>query len=141
MREYRGKHIETDEWIYGYRIGSDVIVGDIVEWDNEYFCTEFWCKVDPSTVGQYTGLKDKNGKEIYEGDIMDYFAYVMCHERREGIVCFDRNKCTYKIVPYDMYRLNAGNGSYTGHAFDSTICANSEVIGSIHDNPELLEAE
>lgn len=68
MREimFRGKRMDNGEWIYGNLIGTDVIVGDIVEWDSDYFCTEFWWKVDPETVGQYTGFKDETGTEIYE---------------------------------------------------------------------------
>ena len=52
MREYkfRGKRIDNGELVYGYLIGNDVIVGNIVEWDDEYFNTEFWMKVDPETV-------------------------------------------------------------------------------------------
>ncbi|PWW37367.1 MULTISPECIES: YopX family protein [Paenibacillus] len=87
---------------------------------------------------QFTGLQDRKQKDIYECDIMDYFTYVMCNERRKGIVCFDEKQSKYKIVPFEMYELNAGNGGYTGHSFDSAICANSEVIGNIYDNPELL---
>lgn len=87
---------------------------------------------------QFTGLQDRKQKEIYEGDIMDYFTYVMCNERRKGIVCFDEKQSKYKIVPFEMYELNAGNGGYTGHSFDSAICAGSEVIGNIYENPELL---
>ncbi|MEK4360827.1 hypothetical protein NYE48_27860 [Paenibacillus sp. FSL M7-1455] len=56
--KFRGKSIATGEWVYGNLIGTDVIVGGIVDWDDEYFCTEFWYKVYPETVGQYTGLKD-----------------------------------------------------------------------------------
>ncbi|NMA73449.1 MAG: hypothetical protein GX963_04675 [Bacteroidales bacterium] len=53
MREYRfkGKRLDNDEWVYGYLIGKNVIVGEIVEFDDDYFYTEFWYKVDPKTVG------------------------------------------------------------------------------------------
>jgi hypothetical protein len=49
MREikFRGKRIDNYEWVYGYLIGNDVIVGEIVDWDSDYFNTEFWYKVDP----------------------------------------------------------------------------------------------
>lgn len=70
MRKYRGKRKDNGEWVHGYLIGTDVIVGDIVDWDDEYFCTEFWYKVEPETVGQYTELHDdsEDQAELFEGD-------------------------------------------------------------------------
>ena len=130
MREikFRGKRLDNGELVYGYLIGNDVIVGVIVEWDDEYFCTEFWLKVDPETVGQYTGLLDRNGKEIYEGDILrwgkDFHIFVVewiASETRFGV----RNTLlTYCDPDKDSF-------SNTG------IC---EIIGNIHQNPELINS-
>ena len=115
QRPYRGKHIETGEWIYGSRIGDDVIVGDIVDWDEEYFCTEFWYKVDPATVGQYTGLTDCKDNLIYEKDI-----FLPLYNRLKPIlVTYTDGK--YNISGYDL--------------------KSSEVIGNIHDHPHLLKGD
>ena len=141
MREYkfRGRRIDTGELVYGYLIGNDVIVGKIVEWDSEFFCTEFWYKVDPETVGQYTGLRDSkrtkeypNGQEIYEGDV------TRRGETTYQIVWMEnRAKFGAKVIRSEhvlVRNLTFPLDHYVDE-HDSLL----EVIGNIYENPELLE--
>ncbi|MDO3682180.1 YopX family protein [Paenibacillus ehimensis] len=140
MREYkfRGRRIDTGELVYGYLIGNDVIVGEIVEWDSEYFCTEFWYKVDSKTVGQYTGLRDNkrtkeypNGQEIYEGDVTrrgeTTYQIVWMENRAKFGAKVIRSECVLVrnlTFPLDHYV----------DEHDSLL----EVIGNIYEYPELL---
>ena len=75
---FRGKRVDNGQWVEGSLIGEDVIVGKIVDFEEDYFTTEFWYKVDPETVGQFTGITDKNELKIFEGDIL---------ETEEGLIC------------------------------------------------------
>ena len=118
---FRGKSKSTGEWVEGSLIGNDVIVGKIVEFEEDYFCTEFWYKVDPETVGQFTGMTDKKGKKLFEGDV-----YSMGDKNILYVVIFDKSQFIGKQV---------GNRSLAGLEYWKS---DIEIIGNIHDNPELL---
>lgn len=73
MREtlFRGKRMDNGEWIEGALLegmGRVFIVGEVIDYDTEYIAPEWWRVVDPDTVGQFTGVLDKAGRRIFEGD-------------------------------------------------------------------------
>ena len=95
--------------------------------------------VDPETVGQYTGLTDKNGKKIFEGDIVRTLAPCSIDNYVKGVVMFGEYPTTYQSSNCGYYVkwqliLNKNLAMY---------CAKNdiEIIGNIHDNPELLKGE
>lgn len=119
---FRGKRADNGEWIYGYLIGNNVIVGEIVDFDEDYFNTQFWYKVVPETVGQFTGLTDKNGTKIFDGDIVRFYDESE-DELTNGVVVFNADFCSFCV-------------SMKGHE-DVMLMAQwqYEVIGNIYDNP------
>lgn len=120
--KYRGQAVDTKEWVYGNLIGKDWITGDVVDWDTDYICLEKWQRVKEDTVGQYTGLKDKNGKEIYEGDIVeigDCKAVIKWDKKSASFYAFDEN--------HDVRTTHIAYANLT------------KVIGNVYNNPELLQ--
>ena len=120
MREikFRGKRVDNGEWVYGYYI----VAGGIP------FISTFGVRepiaVIPETLEQYTGLKDKNGKEIYEGDILNY------HYTQ-----YDGNGCNATVIwQTSGFMLKNNNNGYLGNieVFENKPLK-YEVIGNIHE--------
>ena len=123
---FRGKRVDNGEWVEGYFVNLWLMhyhKHQPIITDNNAVSYD----VDPSTVGQYTGLTDKNGKRIFEGDIVktDKFS--------------EPNK--QYIIKYDL-QFGAFIGQDRYNLYFVTFDGDSgefEVIGNIHDNPELLK--
>lgn len=126
MREikFRGKRLDNGEWVVGSYIEAENRDRSIAHQIVPYKAGLVVREVDPATVGQYTGLKDKNGKEIYEGDIL-----------------FDESG-VYAVVCYSMgtFCVDFGEG-FDLQYFTDYIHEICDVVGNIHDNPELLKTE
>ena len=132
MREilFRGKRVSNGEWVYGNYAFTDTNDEQHFIFQNEAFAN----KVIPETVEQYTGLTDKNGTKIFEGDIIEGIhqqIFVVEYGRHDLDCC---NCC---------YESHDALGFYMKNKFGSAesnekVWEDIEVIGNIHDNPELL---
>ena len=124
MREilFRGKRIDSGEWVEGYYVPIGeyhyILTGrlELVPYlDFEHFL------VNPETVGRFSGLTDRNGVKIFEGDIV-------LHKGECGLVGYSYD--------YGMFEVDF---DYCFASFIDISASNCEVIGNIYDNPELLE--
>ena len=146
MREilFRGKQRDNNEWIEGYyAVQSNhacfahelkythFIFKDIFLDFNLGGLQEF--EVIPETVGQYTGLEDKNGKKIFDGDICKFKRFNDVHV---GKVVFNVTTASF-IMWYQP--IVGAYGEKATQKMLLSVCDNIEVIGNIHDNPELME--
>lgn len=122
MREilFRGKSTHNGEWHYGWLTYS--------KFHNAYEITDgngVYNFVDPDTVGQYTGLQDKNGTKIFDDDLLYYRN--SNHDEEDG---------TMEVVLEEGAFMIAGDILVPLH---ETYSWELEVVGNIYDNPELLE--
>lgn len=145
---FRGKRIDNGELVYGHLVKMFGVL-NIIDKDNENIAYE----VASETLGQFTGLKDKNGKKIFEGDVVRYCdedAYYYpedCTEFFGKVVqeCGAFGIGTDKELPLEFENwCNNDNFVSLWEIYWNLNCCDGElpmleVVGNFHDNPELLE--
>ena len=139
MREilFRGKSKETGKWIEGNLIHRTRFYGSSTDDYHIIYGGEFHCdfydseEVIPKTVGQYTGLTDKNGTKIFEGDIVKHY-----NNSDDG---FDIGTIYWDERFNQWRRTSVGNFHHKSFTYVINYTCEYEVIGNIHDNPELLK--
>ena len=142
MREilFRGKRIDNGKWILGHLLRYENGRARIIESHTDIFCYEndentivaLAYEVAPKTVGQFTGLVDNNGNKIFEGDILS---------TENGT--FSNTGMGHVLFYKGMWTSFYGQDALGRDCFDElhTVCSEREIIGNIHDNPELLNEE
>lgn len=118
---FRGKRMDNGEWVKGFPYITHGGEHQIRYYDSESNIENCSHTVIPDTLGRFTGLTDKNGVKIFEGDIVRYGQ---------------RGKVEYNSGSA-QFTLNFTNSTYEG--FDKIPFCDCEVLGNIYDTPELLE--
>ena len=149
MREilFRGKRLDDGEWVEGYYL-SDCARHAIAV---SHSLVQGWelHEVGPATVGQFTGLTDKNGKKIFEGDkvqltILDEDSCCGRTYTESFAIIWSGRKKSFELHDGKEYCLGDYRGShrpditYITDSAMSCLIQDVEIIGNIHDNPELL---
>ena len=131
---FRGKRTDNGEWVYGLLCRVGDTYANIRRMD-----TAVLYSVLTNTIGQFTGLTDKNGRKIFEGDILQGFWY--CEGVRAKVVWID-DAATFGIL-YSFRKSGEKTAwlNSSWYKFTSESPCFPEIIGNIYDNPELLGVE
>lgn len=162
MREilFRGKRLDNGEWVEGYLVVSkwyhEKLIYAILPIDIVFYprCEiSEWHEVERKTVGQFTGLFDKNGKKIFEGDIFKFkdevwsSYYTSCGTEYDswdvenyGVVGFCDDSGRFDFVRYKFDENSVEADLHENNFIEfADFVGELEVIGNVHDNPELLK--
>lgn len=154
--EFRGKRVDNGEWVYGFLVGKVCEKGwkypnYIIKSDGIF--NKYTSEVDGETLGQYTGLRDKKGTTIFEGDVIECFEIigkVICAQGSFGIlfnedIDYEKlDKFTQKMVGNDFRGVRCKNFIpfyelwWSLNDASDCLCM-VKVIGNIHDNPNLIK--
>lgn len=129
MREiiFRGKRRDNGKWEFGNLIISPYITNCVMierrERKNGYYATNV---VNPESVGQYVGLKDRHGKPIFEGDIVEHYYQKEMSNR--GVVMWDTQNARFA---HELRTMSPAFAFFNPESW--------EIVGNIHDNPDMAQ--
>lgn len=137
---FRGKRVDTGEWVFGQLLSNisyskPLIITSADLEDNGEVSWDYY-PVEPATVGQFIGMKDMNGKQIFEGDVVVYdnTPYTAYAHRVTGEIVWHKLAWQFKYAEDEsVYHYLLGT--------EDLFWAKSVVIGTIHDNPELVRCK
>lgn len=124
--KFRAKRLDNNQLVIGYYLPTQYGEKHFIYFALEFLNEHTRIEIDPKTLGQYTGIKDKNGKEIFEGDVV---ISVSDQYFKQDEIVWEGYNMGWEIGKKDSWKLRSPMGSKT------------EILGNIYENPELLKGD